>query len=85
MKIRDLEMLCTKIEIKKNKEGNQYLMISLLDLGSGDVFEIVEKEQLEIISKVIPMNKYNVNLDLTSSKYGLSLKLNNIDGPIGKF
>lgn len=74
MKINKIDMLCTKIDIKENKEGNKYLMISLLDLLSGDTFDILSKE-IELLSKLKPMTKVKVNLNLSSSKYGLKLEI----------
>ena len=74
MKINKIDMLCTKIEVKENKEGNKYLMISLLDLVSGDNFDILSKD-IELLSKLRPMTKVKVNLNLSSSKYGLKLEI----------
>ena len=74
MRINKIDMLCTKIDVKENKEGNKYLMISLLDLVSGDTFDILSKE-IELLSKLKPMTKVKVNLNLSSSKYGLKLEI----------
>ena len=74
MKINKIDMLCTKMDIKENKEGNKYLMISLLDLLSGDTFDILSKD-IELLSKLRPMTKVKVNLNLSSSKYGLKLEI----------
>lgn len=74
MRINKIDMLCTKIDVKENKEGNKYLMISLLDLLSGDTFDILSKE-VELLSKLKPMTKVKVNLNLSSSKYGLKLEI----------
>lgn len=74
MRINKIDMLCTKIDVKENKEGNKYLMISLLDLLSGDTFDILSKE-IELLSKLKPMTKVKVNLNLSSSKYGLKLEI----------
>ena len=30
MRINKIDMLCTKIDVKENKEGNKYLMIKLV-------------------------------------------------------
>lgn len=74
MKINKIDMLCTKIDVKENKEGNKYLMIGLLDLVSGDTFDILSKD-IELLSKLRPMTKVKVNLNLSSSKYGLKLEI----------
>lgn len=57
-------------------------MISLLDLGSGDIFDILEKD-LEVMKNIIPMTKYKVDLKLSSSKYGLSLAIESIGDSLG--
>ena len=74
MKINKVDMLCTKIEVKENKEGNKYLMIGLLDLATGDSFDVISKE-IELLSKLRPMTKVKLNLNLSSSKYGLKLEI----------
>lgn len=74
MKINKVDMLCTKVEVKENKEGNKYLMIGLLDLATGDNFDILSKD-IELLSKLKPMTKVKVNLNLSSSKYGLKLEI----------
>lgn len=82
MKINKIDMLCTKIDVKENKEGNKYLMISLLDLVSGDTFDILSKE-IELLSKLKPMTKVKVNLNLSSSKYGLKLEISDFLEELG--
>ena len=83
MIIKKLDMLCTKVDVKEKKDTKeQNLMISLLDLNSGDVFDILEKD-LEVIKSIIPMNKYKVDLKLSSSKYGLSLAIEHIGENLG--
>lgn len=74
MKINKVDVLVTKIEVKENKDNQKYLMINLLDLGSGDNFDIISKE-IELLSQLKPMTKAKVNLNLSSNKYGLKLDL----------
>ncbi|HHD2604316.1 TPA: hypothetical protein ACOTGY_002899 [Clostridium perfringens] len=57
-------------------------MISLLDLNSGDIFDVLEKD-LEVMKNIVPMTKYKVDLRLSSSKYGLSLAIENIGDNLG--
>ncbi len=83
MLLKKLDMLCTKVELKEKKDSKeQYLMVSLLDLASGDVFDILEKD-LEMLKNLTPMTKYKVDLKLSSSKYGLSLAIENIGDNLG--
>lgn len=82
MKLNNVEVLCTKIEAKTNKDGGNYLLIDLLDIGSGDSFNIMSKN-IEFMSKLKAMTKYKVTLNLTSSRYGLRLDLEGISEEIG--
>lgn len=77
MKIKS-EFLITKVDIKKKKDTNEnYLMVSMLDLNSGDVFDIIHKN-IEDMRNLTPMTKMDIELNLSSSKYGLALSINNI-------
>lgn len=79
MLLKNIEVMLTKVEMKEGKEKNQYLMLNLVDIATGDMFEIIHKE-IEIIKDLVPFQKYKVNLNLTNSKYGLNLKLADIIG-----
>ena len=82
MKLKNLEVLCTKIEAKSNKEGQAYLLIDLLDIGSGDNFNLMSKN-IELMQKLKSMTKYIVTLNLTSSRYGLRLDLEEVGEDLG--
>lgn len=82
MKIKNVDVLVTKVEVKENKEGKGYLVINLLDLVSGDNFQIINKE-LELLGKLKPMTKFKIDFDLTNTKYGLKLDINKIGQEIG--
>lgn len=82
MKLNNIEVLCTKIEAKTNKDGGNYLLIDLLDIGSGDSFNIMSKN-IEFMSKLKAMTKYIVTLNLTSSRYGLRLDLEEVGEDLG--
>lgn len=82
MKIKNLEVLCTKIEAKTNKDGGNYLLIDLLDIASGDNFNIMSKN-IELMQNLKSMTKYKVTLNLTSSRYGLKLDLETVNDELG--
>ena len=82
MKIKNLEVLCTKIEAKTNKDGGNYLLIDLLDIGSGDNFNLMSKN-IELLQNLKSMTKYIVTLNLTSSRYGLRLDLEEVGEDLG--
>lgn len=78
MKIRT-DVLVTKVELKQKKgdNGGAYLIVDVLDLNSGDLFNILHKN-IEDMSKFQVMNKMDLTLNLTSSKYGLNLAIDKI-------
>ena len=82
MKLKNLEVLCTKIEAKSNKEGQAYLLIDLLDISSGDNFNLMSKN-IKLMQKLKSMTKYIVTLNLTSSRYGLRLDLEEVGEELG--
>ena len=77
MLIKDKEFMILKIEPKENKDKVPYLMIDLADTETGDTFNILSKD-MELL-KLQPFNKYTVDLNLTSSKYGLKLEIKSIE------
>lgn len=82
MKIESVSVICTKIEPKKNKNNDAYVLIDILDINTGDSFNLMSKD-LEVLSKLKPMNKYELDLNLSSSKYGLKLDIENIKEDLG--
>ncbi|MGL5765255.1 MAG: hypothetical protein ACRCX8_06410 [Sarcina sp.] len=77
------DVLITKVDVKKKKEGGeQYLMISVLDMTSGDIFDILEKD-MEFLVKLHAMKKYTLELELTSNKYGLRLAIFDVKKEVG--
>lgn len=83
MKLNNIDILITKVEIKEKKESKEkYLYINFIDMVTGDLFEIIEKD-LEYLSKIKPMQKYIIDLNLSSNKYGLKLEIEEIKESIG--
>ena len=82
MKINKTEVIITKLELKKNSKGEAYLTIDFLDMETGDGFNVISKN-IELMSKVKQMCKYVINLNLTSSKYGLRLEIVSIEEELG--
>lgn len=82
MKLSNVDVLVSKVEVKENKEGKGYLIINLLDLVSGDNFQIINKD-LELLGKLKPMTKFKIDFELTSNKYGLKLDIDKIIAEAG--
>ena len=78
MRINDVSILVNKLEIKEKKDSKEkYLMINFIDMQTGDLFEVVEKD-LDYLSKIKQMQIYKVDLNLLSNKYGLKLEIDEI-------
>ena len=82
MKINQIEVIISKLELRKNSKGEAYLSIDFLDMETGDGFNVISKN-IELMSKVKQMCKYSVNLNLTSSRYGLKLDIVSIEEELG--
>lgn len=82
MKINNINALVTKVDLKKNTKGEAYLAIDFLDLESGDNFNVISKD-IELMSKIQMMNKYTIDFNLISNKYGLKLELLEVSKSLG--
>ena len=82
MKILGVNCLVTKIEMKQGKKSS-YLTIDFIDMASGQIFTVIDKE-IDRIQKLKNMAKYTFDLSLSSSKYGLQLKIDNIVQDLGE-
>jgi hypothetical protein len=77
MEIKKAIMLVTNIAIKKLQQDNsEYAAVGLLSMD-GQKFDISVRDY-EIYSKLSPMTKVVLNLDLTNSKYGIKLSIKDI-------
>ena len=81
MFIKDVSILLTQIQARKSKNDSTYLAISFIDLSNGQSFDIISKE-IEFM-KLQPMHKFKVDLELTSSKYGIQLKIDKVKEQLG--
>lgn len=80
--IQNQEILCTKIKQGTNKKNLNYFVIDILVLSTSDMFTIITYD-LELAYKLQVMNKYNIDLELTSNKYGLKLSIAMIKEELG--
>lgn len=76
MKINNVMCLVSSREEKVNKNTNlPYWSIGIVTLdGDGTALNISVKEK-EIAEKLKPMFKYNLNLSLSNSQYGMRVEL----------
>ena len=82
MKIENVDILLTRIEIRTGKNNNSYLAISFVDLTTGQNFDVIDKD-IERIQKLQAMTKYKVTLNLNSTKYGLQLTIDKLLEKLG--
>ena len=83
MLVKDIEILVTKVEKKKNsKTGADYLAIGLLTLDDGSNFTVLERDE-EKFGLYTPMVKYTADLVVSSNQYGINIGIDNISEPEG--
>ena len=71
----ETSIMILKIDPKTSKDGSDYLSISFADTN-GDTFNIITKDMQ--YTSLQAFKQYQVILNLTSSKYGLKLSIENI-------
>lgn len=83
MKVNNIEILVSSIEIKKNSKTNlDYMMLGVLTLDDGTNFNIIEKD-MNKQGFLKAMNKYRVNLKVSSSQYGINVSIEDILQDLG--
>lgn len=83
MKLNNVDMLITNIEEKENSNTRlPYWKVKCVDLTEGDSFDINLKDR-ELAEKFETMTKYNLNLSLNNSQYGMRLSIDSINRKLG--
>lgn len=78
MYVKNVEILVSSVEVRKNSKTNlDYLMLGVLTLDDGTNFSIIEKD-MNKQGMLKPMNKYRVNLKVSSSQYGINVAIEDI-------
>ena len=78
MYVKNVEILVSSVEVRKNSKTNlDYLMLGILTLDDGTNFSIIEKD-MNKQGLLKPMNKYKVNLKISSSQYGINVAIEDI-------
>lgn len=75
MLINGLFLVC-KVEVKEGKNGS-YILVNILDVETGEMFSICHKK-LADLNKFKMMEKMEIDLKLTSTKYGLNLEIDSV-------
>lgn len=74
MKINKVEVLVAKTEVKTNKENKEYFMANIITVPDGDAFAIMVRD-MSLLPQLKPFSKVKVNLNLSSSQYGLRVDI----------
>lgn len=78
MYVKNVEILVSSVEVRKNSKTNlDYLMLGILTLDDGTNFSIIEKD-MNKQGLLKPMNKYKVNLKISSSQYGINVAIEDV-------
>ena len=77
MRIENVEVLVTSVEIKKGKKDNSYLVINFLTMDDGQLFTVIDKD-IERVQKLSNMTKYLLNLSVNSNRYGVQISIDDI-------
>ena len=78
MYVKNVEILVSSVEIRKNSKTNlEYLMLGVLTLDDGTNFTVLEKDMSKQ-GLLKPMNKYRVNLKVSSSQYGINVTIEDV-------
>ena len=82
MIIKNLDILVTKVERKKNSKNVEYLSIGIVTLDDGSTFNVMEKDE-ERFGQYCAMCKYKADLVVSSSQYGINISIKDLGEPEG--
>ncbi|WP_238860841.1 hypothetical protein [Clostridium sp. YIM B02569] len=83
MKVNNVDVLVSSLEVKKNSNTKEdYISLGILTLDDGTNFTISEKD-MNKLPLLKPMNKYRMNLLISSSQYGIRVSIGDIIKDLG--
>lgn len=83
MKVNNIEVLVSSLEVKKNSNTKEdYISLGILTLDDGTNFTVSEKD-MSRLQLLKAMNKYKMNLKITSSQYGIRVSIDDIVKDLG--
>jgi hypothetical protein len=77
MLINKVPMLVTNTAMRKGQDNSDYCAIGVLSLDDGQKYDVTVRDP-EVYFQLKPMTKVVLNLELTSSKYGLKLSIRDL-------
>ena len=83
MIVKNVDILVSSVEEKVNNNTKlPYLAIKILSLPDGDNFSVLERDS-EKFGMFKAMEKYRVDLKITSNQYGISVAIENVLKDLG--
>ena len=83
MLVKNVDILVSSVEEKVNNNTHlPYLSIKILSLPDGDSFNVLERNS-EKFGMFKAMEKYKVNLKITSNQYGISVAIEDVLKDLG--
>lgn len=83
MKVNNIDVLVSSLEVKKNSNTKEdYISLGILTLDDGTNFTISEKD-MNKLPLLKAMNRYRMNLKVTSSQYGIRVSIEDIVKDLG--
>lgn len=83
MKVNNVDVLVSSLEVKKNSNTKEdYISLGILTLDDGTNFTISEKD-MNKLPLLKAMNKYRMNLIVSSSQYGIRVSIGDIIKDLG--
>lgn len=77
MIIKNVDMLVTNADLKKAQDNTDYCAVGLLSLDDGQKYDVTVRDP-ETYLQLKPLTKITLNLQLTNSKFGMKLSINDI-------
>lgn len=77
MLVKNIEILVSSIEMRKNSKNVDYMSLGVVTLDDGTTFNVLEKD-MNKQGLLKPMNRYRVNMKVSSSQYGINISIEDV-------
>lgn len=85
MLFKNKDLLVTNVQLlKSKKDGTPYLIIKLIDGEDGSEYSFIEKENLELMSEIKPMEKWKTHVVISGDRFGTHFKIKEFVEKVGQ-
>lgn len=85
MLFKNKDLLITSVQLLKGKkDGSPYLLVKVIDVDDGCEYSFIEKENLDLMSKIKPMEKWKTHVLIVGDKYGTHFKIKEFIEKVGQ-